>query len=112
MVPRTYAHAVQRAGGAGAAAAARRRAPTTPTRCSTGSTALLLAGGADVDPASYGAEPHPETELALARARPLRDRAGARARSSGTCRVLGDLPRDADAQRRPRAGRSSSTCPT
>ena len=39
--------------------------------------ALILAGGADVDPASYGAEPHPETkgtwperdsfELALAR---------------------------------------------
>ena len=39
--------------------------------------ALLLAGGADIDPASYGAEPHPETrgtwperdrfELALAR---------------------------------------------
>ena len=58
-------------------------------RCSTASTALLLAGGADVDPASYGAAPHPETGRHLARARPLRDRAGARGRSSAGCPVLG-----------------------
>jgi putative glutamine amidotransferase len=32
--------------------------------------ALVLAGGADVDPASYGAEPHPETKGS----RPERDR--------------------------------------
>ena len=49
----------------------------------------MLAGGADVDPASYGAEPHPETRGTW----PERDRfelgagaAGARARA---CRVLG-----------------------
>jgi putative glutamine amidotransferase len=44
---------------------------------------LILAGGADIDPASYGAEPHPETrrtvperdraEIALARAAVQRD---------------------------------------
>ena len=61
LTPRAYVTAVQRAGG----------------------LALLLAGGADLDPSSYGAEPHPETrgtwperdrfELALARAALERD---------------------------------------
>ena len=53
--------------------------PRAYVRCvqGAGGIALLLAGGADIDPASYGAEPHPETtgtwpdrdrfELALAR---------------------------------------------
>ena len=50
--------------------------------------ALILAGGSDLDPATYGAEPHPETgatwperdrfELALARRALERGHAGAR----------------------------------
>ena len=57
--------------------------------------ALILAGGADVDPAAYGAEPHPETtgtwperddfELALTRRALERGHAGAR-RSAAACR--------------------------
>ena len=59
---------------------------------------LMLAGGSDIDPASYGARPHPETRGTLARARPLRagaGHAGARARHARA----GDLPRHADAER-------------
>ena len=62
---------------------------------------LVLTGGPDVDPARYGAEPHPrsqpprpsrdERELALIGAAERRRPAGA-----------GDLPRHAVAQRRPR----------
>ena len=48
LSPRTYSLAVQRAGG----------------------LALILAGGSDIDPASYGARPHPETRGT----RPERDR--------------------------------------
>ena len=62
---------------------------------------LLLAGGSDIDPATYGAEPGPETTGF----RPERDefelallRAGDRARHAGAR----DLPRHAGAQRRPR----------
>ena len=51
--------------------------------------ALILAGGSDVDPASYGAEPASGDERHLARARPVRARAGARGRSSGGMPVLG-----------------------
>ena len=56
----------------------------------------VLAGGADIDPATYGAEPHPETDGDLARARRAsrsrwrrgaleREHAGAR-RSAAGCR--------------------------
>ena len=72
---------------------------------------LILAGGHDVDPALYGAEPHPATngtvperdavEIALVAPRGRARHAGAR-----------DLPRDAGAQRRVRWHAWSSTCPT
>ena len=74
--------------------------PRRRTRCSTCSTALVLAGGADLDPATYGAEPAPgdasgtwperdRFELALARRALERGHAGAR-----------HLPRDAAPERR------------
>ena len=47
---------------------------------------LVLAGGADIDPASYGAERHAEDRQHPPGPRPRRDRAGARARWSATCR--------------------------
>ena len=71
----------------------------------------MLAGGADIDPASYGAEPHPETKGHLARARRLRagaGPAGAGARHAGAR----DLPRHAADQRGAAAARSTSTCPS
>ena len=84
------------------AAAARRatRSASDPARAARPcSTALMLAGGADLDPATYGAEPHPETAGYTGRARPVRDRAmprRPRARHAGARH----LPRHAAAQRR------------
>ena len=83
---------------AGDAAAA---TTTRSSRCSTASTGICLSGGPDLDPAAYGAEPHPELgpiepdldrfELALAPPR-------RRPRDADP----GDLPRHPGAQRRPR----------
>ena len=72
-----------------------------PTSCSTSSTGCILAGGADIDPAAYGAERHPETVDTGPRARRVRDRArapGARARPA----AARHLPRHAAHERRPR----------
>ena len=46
-----------------------RRPVTASTRCSTCSTESSSPGGADVDPALYGADPHPETDDSAAPAR-------------------------------------------
>ena len=63
LAPRGYVTAVQRAGGARRSSCRpTRRRSRTPTCCSTASTRLMLAGGADIDPATYGAEPHAETK--------------------------------------------------
>ena len=60
---------------------------------------LILAGGNDVDPAEYGAEPHRRDPQHRPRARPLRARARPR---RGRARHAGarDLPRNAGDQRR------------
>ena len=83
---------------------------TIPTRSSTCSTGCILAGGADIDPATYGAQAHSETrgtvperddfEIALAAPRP-----GARPAAAG------HLPRHAGHERRHAAARCCSTCP-
>jgi putative glutamine amidotransferase len=77
MAPRSYARAVQQTGARAVILPPDPRAESDPDTCLAGIDALLLAGGADIDPRSYGAEPHPETgrtwperdafEIALAR---------------------------------------------
>ena len=65
---------------------------------------LMLAGGADIDPGSYGDAAPPEDDQHAARPRPRRDRPGA-ARAGARPARAGDLPRDAADQRRAAAGR-------
>jgi putative glutamine amidotransferase len=77
LAPRNYVNAVQRAGGLAIVLPPDPAAAADPDLLLDRVDALLMAGGADIDPASYGAEPHPETkgtwperdafEIALAR---------------------------------------------
>lgn len=77
LAPRNYAIAVQRAGGLPLLLVPGEAVTEDPDQLLDRVDGLLLAGGADVDPGSYGAEPHPEArgtwperdrfEVALAR---------------------------------------------
>lgn len=69
LLPRMYVEAVQRAGGAPVLLPVDQGWVDDPGAVLDRIDGLLLAGGSDVDPASYGAEPHPKTFGAL----PLRD---------------------------------------
>jgi len=62
LAPRNYVRALQKAGAIRARAAAGRGRVDDPDLLLDRVDALLLAGGAEIDPASYGAEPHPETK--------------------------------------------------
>lgn len=83
LVPRSYVQAVQRAGGLGIVLPPDEAVVSDPGLLLDRLDGLILAGGADIDPASYGAEPHAETrgtwperdrfEIALARAALERD---------------------------------------
>jgi putative glutamine amidotransferase len=83
LLPRNYVDAVQQAGGIALLLPPDPAAIEDPDRLLDLIDGLLLAGGADMDPATYGAEPHPETvgtvperdafELALARRAMERD---------------------------------------
>lgn len=77
LTPRSYVDAVQRAGGLALLLAPDPQLVRDPDEVLDLLDGLLLAGGADIDPACYGAEPHPQTsgtvperdhfEIALAR---------------------------------------------
>ena len=61
MSPCTYAQSIQDAGGMALVLPLDDAAAEAPDPLLDRVDALLLAGGADVDPGSYGAKPHPET---------------------------------------------------
>jgi putative glutamine amidotransferase len=77
LLPRSYIDAVQREGGIALMLPPDERVEEEPDGVLDLIDGLILAGGADIDPASYGEEPHAETrgtvperdrfELALAR---------------------------------------------
>ena len=99
MLPLSYARAIHGAGGMMAMLPPDRRATEDPAELLDRLDALVLGGGADIDPESQGAEAHPETigtnpdrdrfEIALAREALERGMPAARR-----------LPWDADPQRR------------
>jgi putative glutamine amidotransferase len=61
LLPRSYIRAVQAAGGLALMIPPDERIKEDPDEVLDLVDGLILAGGADVDPASYGAEPHEET---------------------------------------------------
>ena len=61
MVPRSYARSVQDAGALAVVLPPDDAAAEAPDDLLDRLDALILAGGSDVDPGSYGARPHPET---------------------------------------------------
>jgi putative glutamine amidotransferase len=77
LLPRSYIQAIQRAGGVALMIPPDEALEREPDEVLDLIDGLILAGGADIDPAAYGDEPHPETrgtvperdgsELALAR---------------------------------------------
>jgi len=83
LSPRNYSLAVQREGAIALMLSPDDALAADPEQLLDMLDGLILAGGSDVDPASYGAEPHPETggtneerdrfEVALARAALDRD---------------------------------------
>jgi putative glutamine amidotransferase len=63
MAPRSYARAVQRAGGLALLLPPDEHAVDDPDRLLDRIDALMLAGGSDIEPAVYGEKPHAETGL-------------------------------------------------
>jgi len=61
LLPRAYVDAVQRAGGLVAMLPPDPELTVDPQQALELIDGLILAGGADIDPASYGEEAHPET---------------------------------------------------
>ena len=62
MAPRSYARAVQAAGALALMLPPDPRVDETADELLDHIDGLLLAGGSDIDPASYGADQHPETK--------------------------------------------------
>ncbi|MDQ3723362.1 MAG: gamma-glutamyl-gamma-aminobutyrate hydrolase family protein [Actinomycetota bacterium] len=61
LLPRSYVDAVHRAGAMALLLAPDPTLAEDPDEVLDRLDGLMLAGGADVDPATYGADPHPET---------------------------------------------------
>src|SRR4029077_8654514 len=61
LLPRSYVNAVQRAGAMAMLLPPDQHLTEDPGEALEAIDGLLLAGGADIDPASYGAERHAET---------------------------------------------------
>jgi putative glutamine amidotransferase len=61
MAPRSYVASVQAAGALALVLPADEVAAEAPDALLDRIDALMLAGGSDVEPATYGAQPHPET---------------------------------------------------
>ena len=70
LSPRAYSNAVQRAGGLALILPADDAVAESPDELLDMIDGLILSGGSDIDPATYGAKPHPETRGT----RPERDR--------------------------------------
>jgi putative glutamine amidotransferase len=70
MTPQSYVRAVQAAGGLGVLLPPDDAAAEQPDGLLDRLDALILAGGTDIDPAAYGARPHPEVD----QTEPERDR--------------------------------------
>jgi putative glutamine amidotransferase len=70
LSPRTYSLAVQRAGGIALILPPDDVVAESPDELLDMIDGLILAGGSDIDPGSYGAKPHPETKVTW----PERDR--------------------------------------
>jgi putative glutamine amidotransferase len=64
LLPRHYVRAVQRAGGFAVLLSPDPELAEDPAQALGLLDGLLLAGGADINPGTYGAESHPETEAA------------------------------------------------
>jgi putative glutamine amidotransferase len=62
LLPAEYPAAIQRAGGLALMVVPDRRLVQDPDELLTRLDGLILSGGNDVDPASYGADPHPATK--------------------------------------------------
>ncbi len=62
LAPRNYVRALQRAGAIALVLPPDEAAVADPDLLLARIDALLLAGGADIDPSSYGADPHAETK--------------------------------------------------